>query len=409
MRLAVYLGLSLIIGASLLASAVGAQDCTPYTIQFNREAAVFIRAKRTFKQTGRKEDLTGSGFVVSKSGFVLTADHLVTKPDDVDTIVITGALRSREATPSSLDLVAEDKNADIALLKFTDSSPQYAAVLLGDPQTVEEGTQLCSVEFPTTLEYFHGRGTLSGKGAPHGYWYTDMPSNPGDSGAPVFRSSGGVVAMKISGFEHYQNLNLLVPLNLAGPLLLKVPDKKDATIQATWNSTPPTVTYPQPPFLCKCISSESSDRNSYPMVNGYHTAPQGTVGKISNHCNSDVSVLLVKETVPNFPVPALTVAAPGRSYFVADLSPGQTVNAEISQSIAGTAFCLSCPSESRVQAQAPQIPQGPLNCVSDARLFPNVSPPGIPYICPAQGPAGSPCSCGGHAGFNYVGNPMPYP
>jgi hypothetical protein len=51
-----------------------------------------------------------------------------------------------------------------------------------------------------------------------------MPSNPGDSGAPVFVSSGEVVAIKVGGYDNAQNINLLIPLNLAEGLLIEVPD-----------------------------------------------------------------------------------------------------------------------------------------------------------------------------------------
>jgi hypothetical protein len=52
-----------------------------------------------------------------------------------------------------------------------------------------------------------------------------MPSNPGESGAPVFTASGQVVAIKMGGYDKSQNLNLLVPLNLAQNLLNLVPDR----------------------------------------------------------------------------------------------------------------------------------------------------------------------------------------
>ena len=65
---------------------------------------------------------------------------------------------------------------------------------------------------------------MSGTGGEHGFWLTQMPSNPGDSGAPAFLISGRVVAIKVGGYEGLQNVNLLIPLNLAKDLLELVPD-----------------------------------------------------------------------------------------------------------------------------------------------------------------------------------------
>jgi S1-C subfamily serine protease len=45
--------------------------------------------RRSFKTTGRIENLTGSGFIVSPSGYVLTNDRLVSKPEDVDDVLIS--------------------------------------------------------------------------------------------------------------------------------------------------------------------------------------------------------------------------------------------------------------------------------------------------------------------------------
>jgi hypothetical protein len=53
-----------------------------------------------------------------------------------------------------------------------------------------------------------------------------MGSNPGDSGAPVFLTSGEVVAVKVGGYEQAQNLNEIIPLSYATPLLTEVGDKE---------------------------------------------------------------------------------------------------------------------------------------------------------------------------------------
>ena len=223
----------------------------------------------------------------------------------------------------------------------------------------------------------------------------------------MFVSTGAVVAMKVGGFDKAQNINAVIPLNLAQGVLILVPDKHPGLIHANWSQSPVLSTLPQQPIGCKCMSPDAPDRSSYPIVNGYHTAPSGTVGRLFNRCSSDISVLIVKETIPNYPVPPLTSTAPGRAYFLAELSPLQGVDLDLSQSIGATLFPIKCPAAETEQIAPP--PQVPINCVSDARLFPNIAPPGVPYVCPAQGPPGTQCSCAGHNGINYAGTPLPYP
>ena len=208
-----------------LAPTIYAQECPPDVVKADRNASVAIHARKTTKETGAVEDDYGTGFVVSKSGYVLTAKHVVEKRKGDDEVVIDGAIGSRKATPSPLSVIDGDELHDIALLKFEDTSRKYNPVLLGDPGQVQVGTLLCSVGYPLeTIEFTHVTGSLSGQGGPDGRWLTQMPSNKGESGAPVFLKSGEVVAMKVGGYSNVQNVNFLIPVNLARHVLILVPD-----------------------------------------------------------------------------------------------------------------------------------------------------------------------------------------
>jgi S1-C subfamily serine protease len=215
--------------AILSATPLVAQACSPEVIKHNRDATVFIKVKRTLKVTGQVEERTGTGFIISPSGWVLTTAHLVKADANVDDIQIVGSIASREASSSSrLDFIGGNEH-DVALLKFADTSKTYNAVTLGKVSGVDVGAHMCSEGFPQDKEYFFVEGALSGKGGSgkggeRGYWLTQMPSNPGDSGAPVFLSSGEVIAIKVGGYEGLQDVNLLIPLNLAEDLLISVPD-----------------------------------------------------------------------------------------------------------------------------------------------------------------------------------------
>lgn len=196
-----------------------AQSCSDEVIKQNRAATVFIKVKKTLKVTGQVEERTGTGFVISPSGYVLTNKHVIEADANLDEIEIAGAIASREAFPSRL-IVIQPNQHDVALLKFADTSKTYGVVTLGQVANVKVGTHLCSEGFPANQEYFFAEGPLSSTGAERGFWLTQMPSNPGDSGAPVFLTSGEVVAIKVGGYEGLQNVNLLIPMNLAQDLVI---------------------------------------------------------------------------------------------------------------------------------------------------------------------------------------------
>jgi S1-C subfamily serine protease len=219
LRLLAYL---VALAAGLSGASASAQSCSDVISQ-NRAATVFIRVEKTLKVTGQVEKGTGTGFIVSPSGYVLTNRHVVERDEKVDAIVISGSLASREASPLRLTVLGTNQH-DLALLKFLDTSTTYKDVVLGKAADVKVGDDLCSTSFPADKESFFTDGRMSGTGAEGGLWYSQMPSNPGDSGAPVFLPSGKVVAIKVGGYETLQNVNLLIPINLAQDLLITVPD-----------------------------------------------------------------------------------------------------------------------------------------------------------------------------------------
>lgn len=168
--------------------------------------------------------------MISSKGFVLTNAHTVEKGDRVDKVIISGAIASRYAQSTSLHVI-DSNNHDVALLQFDDTSKLYSNVTLGDAGIVSFSTHLCSVGFTAGREYFFVEGPLGeqGGGSEGGFWLTQMPSNPGDSGAPVFISSGKVVGIKRGGYEGLQNVNQIIPLNLAQNLISEAvlpPDPK---------------------------------------------------------------------------------------------------------------------------------------------------------------------------------------
>jgi len=205
----------------LYAIPAPAQSCSQDVIGGARAATVFIKVRNTLKVTGQVEERTGTGFVISSSGYVLTSRHVVEADERVDEVQIVGAVASREAPVSRLAIIARNDH-DVALLKFADTSKEYHNVILGRPAAVKIGTPLCSISFPLQQEFYFASGTMGGEQS--GLWITQMPSNPGDSGAPVFLPSGEVVAIKVGGYDDAQGINHLVPMNLANDLLSLVPD-----------------------------------------------------------------------------------------------------------------------------------------------------------------------------------------
>jgi hypothetical protein len=240
------LTLIFVLGAPVLACC---QDCSGQAALY-RQGVVSLDIKKIKKTTGQLIEGHGTGFVITPQGYVLTADHLVSRDGSIDDVKIAGAIGSLFAIGSPLRIVDEDKSSDVALLKFLDESHLYIPVRLGDPWDVPVGAPLCSVGFSASLNAdFHATvgslSSLTGQDDDHGVnnlWTTQLPSNVGESGSPVLRlPDKGVVAIKYGGENPAttQNVNYIIPINLAGPLISKyagifIP-------RVTLNAAPPTV------------------------------------------------------------------------------------------------------------------------------------------------------------------------
>ena len=204
------------------------QDCSQWR-NLSKATVVSISVVRT-QNGGAVFRGNGTGFIVSPQGHVLTAYHVVASDAETDKVEAKGTIGSLGAPPVDLKIIDDDPRKDIALLQFEDSTRNYDVMPLGDPFKAMEDTPLCSFSFsaPLGVDLHSNGGSLSSKKGEDRaakiktLWTTDMPSNEGESGAPVIDlDNGGVVAMKYGGKDpaRVQNVNFLIPLNLAKIML----------------------------------------------------------------------------------------------------------------------------------------------------------------------------------------------
>ena len=110
----------------------------------------------------REAKSTGSGFVISKDGYVITNYHVVQDADEV----IVRFLDRREF---KAEIVGTDELSDIALLKI--ESNGFAPVVVGDSDQVEQGDGVIAIGSPYNFDFSvtfgiisaTGRGTTSAK------------------------------------------------------------------------------------------------------------------------------------------------------------------------------------------------------------------------------------------------------
>jgi S1-C subfamily serine protease len=174
---------------------------------------------------------TGSGFLVSSSGLILTNYH-----------VIQGADRSTGVTVQFEDqvtrravVVSEDQDDDLALLKVNMSgAPRTDPLPLGDSSTVRVGDPTLAIGDPFGLDRTLTSGIVSALQrqiqAPNGFSIdnviqTDAPINPGNSGGPLIDAAGRVIGINSqietggNGSGGSIGIGFAVPIDTAEELL----------------------------------------------------------------------------------------------------------------------------------------------------------------------------------------------
>ncbi|CAG0124222.1 serine protease Do [Rhodocyclaceae bacterium] len=163
----------------------------------------------------------GSGFIISRDGYILTNAHLVEDADEV-------TVRLTDKREFKAKVVGADKRSDVAVLKI--SATDLPIVSIGDSSKLEVGEWVVAIGSPFGFTNSVSQGIVSAKGrslpgekiVP--FIQTDVPINPGNSGGPLFNMNGEVVGVNSQIYSRsggYMGLSFAIPIDLA----MKVKDE----------------------------------------------------------------------------------------------------------------------------------------------------------------------------------------
>jgi Trypsin-like peptidase domain len=200
--------------AALFATAALSAEKSLAEIREQNGSAVVFLSTRITRPSGEVRESTGTGFLLTSGGYVLTASHVLSEDGAYDKYSVMGSPLTRYGHLWPLDVIRDDPKADLLLLKFKQVGVAWSSVVPGAPEATKDGSPLYVLGFPLEFDLGPKGGDLSNKSGPGGSWITNVPLNLGDSGAPVFDTSGRVVAMVVSGIEG-KRIAFCVPLNYA--------------------------------------------------------------------------------------------------------------------------------------------------------------------------------------------------
>ena len=187
-------------------------------------SGLFPRATR---QEGFEQRGIGSGFVISRDGYILTNNHVVEEADQIKVKLSNGNEYKGK-------VVGRDPKTDLALLKIEEASDLHP-LNLGNSEELKVGNWVVAVGSPFGLEQTVTAGIVSAKGRVIGsgpydnFIQTDASINPGNSGGPLINMKGEVVGINTAIVAQGQGIGFAIPINMAKDIAGQLQNKGHVT------------------------------------------------------------------------------------------------------------------------------------------------------------------------------------
>src|SRR5436189_2193841 len=211
-----------------------------------KPAVVFIKSERRERVSNRRlppgfddffqvprrpqvEQGSGSGFIVSQDGYILTNNHVVQGADRVTVRLYV----NREFTAKT---IGTDPNTDIAVIKILTTG--LPTVRLGDADSTKIGNWVLAIGNPLgeAFTFTVTAGIVSAKGrglqglnsgglAIQDFIQTDAAITPGNSGGPLVNVRGEVIGINAaiaSETGYNQGYGFAIPINLARTVMQQI-------------------------------------------------------------------------------------------------------------------------------------------------------------------------------------------
>ena len=220
----------LVVGLSMLSTKL-----TPQEIYQKRVGSV-VQIQTDFPgtydaygaQAGGGQAL-GTGFVVSRDGYILTNAHVVSESGQaVDTVTVVFNRRGSQGAKVEGKVVSADESTDVALIKVDPAqTPRLVPIPLGDSSRANVGEPVVAIGNPFGLDSSLSlrvvsathRDLESPNGATiRGGIQTDAAINPGNSGGPLINAKGQVIGINeqiATASGGNEGIGFAVPINVA--------------------------------------------------------------------------------------------------------------------------------------------------------------------------------------------------
>lgn len=269
--------------------------------------------EREFRNKG-----LGSGFIISRDGYIVTNHHVISKAEEIEVIMEDG--EKYEA-----DIIGSDPKTDLALLKIESENP-LPAVKFGDSSTLDIGEPVLAIGNPFGLGHTVTSGIVSAKGRSLGlgayddFIQIDAAINPGNSGGPLFNYKGEVVGVNTAIIAGGQGIGFAIPVNMAKNIIEQL--RQSGKVVRGWLGV---IVQQLTPELAQSLGIES-DRGA--LVSD--VAPGGPAEEAGLR-RGDVIVGINDKKIKDMPELPKTIAnyKPGRTVTLTVIREGNTIKVPV--------------------------------------------------------------------------------
>lgn len=182
--------------------------------------------RRFFSPPRYRERGAGSGFIISKDGYIVTNNHVIEGAQKISVKLLDGRIFPGK-------VIGTDPFSDVAVIKV--EANNLPTIPLGNSDLIRIGEWVVAIGNPFGLTHTVTVGVISAKGRSgigltdiEDFIQTDAAINPGNSGGPLLNLRGEVIGMNTAIFTRsggYMGIGFAIPINIVKTVVEQIKTK----------------------------------------------------------------------------------------------------------------------------------------------------------------------------------------